>query len=107
VVDAGLVPFVCIDVFNCLMRRQVPLCRLELGSNEEQWVDRYLGLCGPLLAVLFDLCRLSHRLGILETLRQSLAAPAKPAVLAELQKSRVLSSSGTLRSRSPWLSPRR
>jgi hypothetical protein len=86
VVDAGLVPFVCMDVSNCLMRRQLPLCRLELRSDKEQWVDRYLGLCGPLLAVLFDLCRLSHRLGTLEALSQSLAVPARVAILAELEE---------------------
>lgn len=87
-VDAGLVPFVCMDVFNCVVSRQMPLCRLEMGAmghDEAHWVDRYIGLCGPILAVLFDICRLSYQLGTLGTSSQSRAGRTRAEILAELE----------------------
>lgn len=83
-VDAGLVPLVCMDVFNCFARRQMPLCRLEMNHDGEQRVDKYLGLCGPLLTMLFDICRLNHQLGALETSNQRLAASTRAEIFREL-----------------------
>lgn len=64
-VDVGLVPLVFMDVCNCVVRRQMPVCRLVAGEGERV-VDKYIGLCGDLLAPLFDICRLSQRSSGLE-----------------------------------------
>lgn len=56
----SLVPLVALDLFNCVIRRQVPAFKLQLqGQNT---VDRYIGLCRPLLPCLFDLCCIGHEL---------------------------------------------
>lgn len=38
----------------------MPVCRLVMGGGDRV-VDKYIGLCGELLAPLFDLCRLSQK----------------------------------------------
>lgn len=60
---ANLVPLVIMDTYNCLVRRQVPVIRLQLGDAET--VDKYIGVCWPLLPHLYDICCLSHRLSSL------------------------------------------
>jgi hypothetical protein len=72
------------DVYNCLVRRQIPVCRLEMSRDEGKRVDKYLGLCGPLLAVFFDICRVSHQLRPSGDSSQGLDAKARDGILGEL-----------------------
>ncbi|KAK4038187.1 hypothetical protein C8A01DRAFT_48180 [Parachaetomium inaequale] len=83
-VDDALLPPLSMDVYNCLVRRQIPICRLEMGHDEGKRVDKYLGLCGPLLAMLFDICRLSHQLRPSGDPSQTLDAKARDEILGEL-----------------------
>jgi hypothetical protein len=80
-VDEALVPLVFMDVCNCVVRRQMPVCRLEMGHDRP---DKSMGVCGPLLAVLFDICRVSVELRTVGTLGQGLAATSRAALLDEL-----------------------
>jgi hypothetical protein len=80
-VDEALVPLVFMDVCNCVVRGQMPICRLEMGHDRP---DKSLGVCGPLLAVLFDICRVSRELRAVGTRSQGLAASSRAALLAEL-----------------------
>ncbi|KAI6352035.1 hypothetical protein MCOR25_009597 [Pyricularia grisea] len=57
-VDRDLVPLAYLDTCNCLVRRMVPAARLEVGGPPG--VDRYIGVCGSLLPVLYDICELSR-----------------------------------------------
>lgn len=49
-----------IDTVECLVRREVPIIRLP--PTDRIIIDRYLGLCAPLLGHLYDLCECSHAL---------------------------------------------
>jgi hypothetical protein len=49
---------VLIDTVECLVRRKVPIIRLDL--KDRIVVDRYVGLCSTLLPLLYDLCYQSH-----------------------------------------------
>ncbi|TLS21050.1 uncharacterized protein PpBr36_10723 [Pyricularia pennisetigena] len=63
-VDRDLVPLAYLDTCNCLVRRMVPAARLEVGGPPA--VDRYIGVCGSLLPVLYDICELSRDLCALQ-----------------------------------------
>ncbi|TLD33724.1 hypothetical protein PspLS_01634 [Pyricularia sp. CBS 133598] len=63
-VDRDLVPLAYLDTCNCLVRRMVPAARLEVGGPPG--VDRYIGVCGSLLPVLYDICELSRDLRALQ-----------------------------------------
>jgi len=49
---------VLVDTVECLVRRKVPIIRLDL--EDRIVVDRYVGLCSTLLPLLYDLCYQSH-----------------------------------------------
>ena len=57
----GLIPLVFMDTCNCLVRRKVPISR-STPHREPAGADRYIGLCVPLLAYMYDLCVVSHAL---------------------------------------------
>lgn len=63
-VDRDLVPLAYLDTCNCLVRRMVPAARLEVGGPPV--VDRCIGVCGPLLPLLYDVCELSRDLRALQ-----------------------------------------
>lgn len=87
-VDPGMVPLVFMDLVNCVVKGQIPVCRLEVGIEARGRVDQYIGVCGELLAPLFDLCRLSHELSHeLSTLRCWRKSPldGSSAILEELE----------------------
>ncbi|KAK4448862.1 hypothetical protein QBC34DRAFT_100438 [Podospora aff. communis PSN243] len=54
-----MLPLVHMDTLNCLVRREVPLYRLRLVKG----VDRYIGSCGGLFSLLYDVCCVSWKLG--------------------------------------------
>ncbi|KAK3900794.1 hypothetical protein C8A05DRAFT_16939 [Staphylotrichum tortipilum] len=58
--DEGLVPLVWMDVWNCLARREVPVCKL-VGWGDG--VDRYIGRCWGLLGMVFEVCLVGWRMG--------------------------------------------
>ncbi|KAK3306150.1 uncharacterized protein B0T15DRAFT_219141 [Chaetomium strumarium] len=84
-VDAWLMPLVWMDVVNCLVLGQVPVCRLEVSTEASRGVDKYVGVCGELLAPLYDLCRLRHELRTLGSQCQGHAATARATLLRELE----------------------
>jgi hypothetical protein len=84
-VDAWMVPLVFLDVVNCVVRRKLPVCRLEMGMETGRYVDKYLGVCVELLAPLFDLCRLGQELGTLDTRSRGDTKTARATILGELE----------------------
>ncbi|KAL2813432.1 hypothetical protein BJX63DRAFT_432015 [Aspergillus granulosus] len=54
--DFELNCLIYLDTVECLIRREVPVLRLEI--REEGVVDRYVGLVYSLLPVLYDVCML-------------------------------------------------
>ena len=62
-VGPNLLPLVLMDTYNCLVRRQVPIMRLQLQNTET--VDKYIGVCWPLMPHLYDICCLSCRISSL------------------------------------------
>ena len=58
--EYGMVPLVFFDMWNSIVRREVPVCRF--APQTPAVVDRYLGLCGSLLPHLYDICCLSRDL---------------------------------------------
>ena len=57
---ASLIPLVFLDTCNCIVRRELPVVKLPaLGAN---FVDRYVGICVPLLPHMYDICYLNNQL---------------------------------------------
>jgi len=56
--ESQVLPLIHMDTCNCLVRRQVPLYQLKSAQK----VDRYIGLCGPLFSLLYDVCCVSRKL---------------------------------------------
>jgi hypothetical protein len=83
-VDAWLMPLVWMDVINCLVLGQVPVCRFEVGMDARTDVDKYIGVCAELLAPLFDLCRLLCELRTSGGRCQGHAAAARATLPREL-----------------------
>lgn len=59
-VDTVLLPLIFMDTCNCIVRRQLPVYRVQ--PQRLSAVDRYIGFCGPLLPHLFDICCIGHDL---------------------------------------------
>lgn len=61
--DAFLDPITITPVFSdtveCLVKREIPVIRFT-PPPDRGVVDRYTGLCGTLLPLLYDLCECSH-----------------------------------------------
>ncbi|TDZ62075.1 hypothetical protein CTRI78_v003861 [Colletotrichum trifolii] len=55
-----LVYMTAVDINECLMQRELPVC--GIAPPPEGHVDAYLGLCIPLLQHLYDLSRVSYSL---------------------------------------------
>lgn len=53
--DSNLVCVVFYDTIDCLLRRKRPIVRLDI-PDMHHYIDRYLGVCHPLLPLLYDLC---------------------------------------------------
>ena len=51
---------VIFETMDCMVHRRIPTVRIQLRDLER--VDRYLGLCLPLLPYYYDLCVISHSL---------------------------------------------
>ncbi|KAI9653320.1 MAG: hypothetical protein M1821_007644 [Bathelium mastoideum] len=51
---------VMFETMDCVVHRRIPTVRIQLRDLER--VDRYLGLCLPLLPYYYDLCVMSHSL---------------------------------------------
>ncbi|KAF2234871.1 hypothetical protein EV356DRAFT_501144 [Viridothelium virens] len=51
---------VMLETMDCVVHRRVPTVRIQLRDLKR--VDRYLGLCLPLLPYYYDLCVMSHSL---------------------------------------------
>ncbi|KAI0425237.1 hypothetical protein F5Y09DRAFT_110678 [Xylaria sp. FL1042] len=51
---------VLLETMDCLVYRRKPTLRMQPRNSES--VDRYLGLCSPLLSYYYDLCVISHSL---------------------------------------------
>ncbi|KAF2098367.1 hypothetical protein NA57DRAFT_39941 [Rhizodiscina lignyota] len=51
---------VMLETMDCMVHRRIPTVRIQLRDLER--VDRYLGLCLPLLPYYYDLCVMSHSL---------------------------------------------
>ena len=51
---------VILETMDCMVHRQIPTVRIQLRDLDR--VDRYLGLCLPLLPYYYDLCVMSHSL---------------------------------------------
>jgi len=56
--DSQMLPLIHMDTCNCLVRRQIPLHQLQSAPK----VDRYIGLCGSLFSLLYDVCHVSRKL---------------------------------------------
>ncbi|KAF2179441.1 hypothetical protein K469DRAFT_596065 [Zopfia rhizophila CBS 207.26] len=63
--DFNLSPLLFMDTVNCIVRRQVPVFRFQ--PQDEEVVDRYIGICSSLLPYLFDICSISHKLAASST----------------------------------------
>lgn len=59
-IGSNLMPLVIMDTYNCLIRRQIPVIKLQLRDAET--VDKYIGICWPLIPYIYDICCLSNRL---------------------------------------------
>lgn len=61
-VDSDIRPWqsvlVLLEIMDCLVYRRKPTLLIRLGVSES--IDRYLGLCLPLLPSYYDLCAISH-----------------------------------------------
>ncbi|WYZ35962.1 hypothetical protein EsH8_X_000609 [Colletotrichum jinshuiense] len=55
-----LVYLTAVDINECLMQRELPVC--GIAPPEEGHVDAYVGLCMPILQHLYDLCHISYSL---------------------------------------------
>jgi len=66
--EGNMLPLVHLDTCNCLVRREIPLFQLRLEEEGRRkpegriGVDRYIGLCVPLFALLYDVCCVSRRM---------------------------------------------
>ncbi|KAF1852017.1 uncharacterized protein K460DRAFT_362787 [Cucurbitaria berberidis CBS 394.84] len=58
--DARISFLVLLETMECLVHRRNPTLRIQ--SRATRSVDRYLGLCLPLLPYYYDLCIISHSL---------------------------------------------
>ncbi|KAK5655378.1 hypothetical protein OQA88_5648 [Cercophora sp. LCS_1] len=58
--EDGLLPLIFMDTCNCLVRRQIPVYRSR--TQKQGHVDRYIGLCVPLLSHMYELCCISSEL---------------------------------------------
>jgi hypothetical protein len=58
--ESQMLPLIHMDTCNCLVRRQIPLHQLQ----STQKVDRYIGLCGSLFSLLYDVCHVSRKLSL-------------------------------------------
>ncbi|KAJ1323800.1 fungal specific transcription factor domain-containing protein [Microdochium nivale] len=57
--DSIVITPVLLDTIDCLVKREVPVIRLDCSDRVP--IDRLLGLCATLLPLMYDLCELSHR----------------------------------------------
>lgn len=57
--DSIVITPVLLDTIDCLVKRAVPVVRLDCSDRVP--IDRLLGLCATLLPLMYDLCELSHR----------------------------------------------
>ncbi|SPO06429.1 uncharacterized protein DNG_09119 [Cephalotrichum gorgonifer] len=60
-----LIPLVLMDTYNCIIRRQIPVFNFRLPCIKD--LDGYIGLCRPLLPLLFNICCISQKLARLST----------------------------------------
>jgi hypothetical protein len=65
---------VLLETMDCMVHRRKPTLRIQPRSSRS--VDRYLGLCLPLLPYYYDLCVIIH----------TLASHPHPSLIVELQK---------------------
>lgn len=59
-----LIPLQYLDAANCIIRRQTPIP--TPWKRDHRTIDRYVGLCCPLLPHLFELCTISCALANVE-----------------------------------------
>ncbi|KAH7014311.1 uncharacterized protein B0I36DRAFT_369281 [Microdochium trichocladiopsis] len=57
--DPIVITPVLLDTIDCLVKREIPVVRLDCTDRVP--IDRLLGLCATLLPLMYDLCELSHR----------------------------------------------
>jgi hypothetical protein len=57
--EEWLLPLIFLDTCNCIVRRALPVHKVQ--GQDMNSVDRYIGLCTPLLAYMYDICLLSTR----------------------------------------------
>jgi hypothetical protein len=79
-----LVPLVFCDTINSLVKGQVPL--LKFQSQDLQLVDRYIGLCSPLLPHLYDICYVGHALHASHASGNSIPRTMNPELDAQLHR---------------------
>jgi hypothetical protein len=64
--NLAILPLVYLDTCNCIVRRKIPVESLYL--DDPDYVNHYIGICVPLLPLLFEICRASHDLACLTRL---------------------------------------
>lgn len=47
------------EILHCLLRGSIPTLRYRILPGQDDHVDRYIGICTPLLPYLYDICELS------------------------------------------------
>lgn len=57
-ISESLVCMVAFETWECLMKRSVPLIRLDISSSTH--LDRLIGVTHGLLPLLYDVCELCH-----------------------------------------------
>lgn len=58
--DFELNCLVYIDIFHCLLHREIPVLRPKIRDSKV--VDRYIGVCYTLLPLLYDICNVASKL---------------------------------------------
>jgi Fungal Zn(2)-Cys(6) binuclear cluster domain len=56
-----MICLVLVETIGCLYRADLPTLRFECKEDDDS-IDRYLGVSAPLLAQLYDLCDINHSL---------------------------------------------
>ena len=58
--DFELNCLVYLDIFHCLLHREIPVLRPKIRDSKV--VDRYIGVCYTLLPLLYDICNVASKL---------------------------------------------
>jgi len=60
-----MLPLIHMDTCNCLVRREIPMYRLQSGGGGKRGsdgVDHYIGRCVSLFSILYDVCCVNQKL---------------------------------------------